>query len=140
MFISQGRKSQSSSGAGVGDLPAHARRCKRRGRLPWVGKVPWRREAAHCSVLAWRAPRTEGPGGLQSTGPLKGWTRLSTAPHSSRGSSRRFRGVSSRRVWSRTQGLSASSFRPLQCWFFLRFQQSGWSSSRPRVQTEKFQA
>ena len=28
---------------------------------PWVGKTPWR-------ILAWRIPRTEEPGGLQSMG------------------------------------------------------------------------
>ena len=34
----------------------------------WVGKIPWRRMAAHCSVLAWRIPWTDKPGELQSTG------------------------------------------------------------------------
>ena len=29
---------------------------------PLVGKIPWR------SILAWRIPWTEEPGGLQSTG------------------------------------------------------------------------
>ena len=33
----------------------------------WVGKIPWRR-AWHSSVLAWRIPWTEEPGGLQSMG------------------------------------------------------------------------
>ena len=32
-----------------------------------VGKIPWRR-ADHSSSLAWRIPRTEKPGGLQSIG------------------------------------------------------------------------
>ena len=32
--------------------------------------------ATHCSLLAWRAPWTEEPGGLQSTG-LQSQTRLS---------------------------------------------------------------
>ena len=37
---------------------------------PWVGKIPWRREwmATHSSILAWRIPWTEEPGGLQSMG------------------------------------------------------------------------
>ena len=30
--------------------------------------------ASHSSILAWRTPRTEEPGGLQSTG-LKEWDR-----------------------------------------------------------------
>jgi len=31
------------------------------------GKIPWRREgmATHSSILAWRSPWTEEPGGLQ---------------------------------------------------------------------------
>ena len=32
----------------------------------------------HSSILAWRIPWTEEPGGLQSTGWQKSWTRLST--------------------------------------------------------------
>ena len=44
-------------------------RCKRRGFHSWVGKIPWGRgRATHSSVLAWRIPWTEEPGGLQSTG------------------------------------------------------------------------
>jgi len=36
---------------------------------PWIGKIPWRREwQTHCSVLAWRIPWTEEPGGLSSIG------------------------------------------------------------------------
>ena len=31
--------------------------------------------AAHSSILAWRIPRAEEPGGLQSTG-SQSWTRL----------------------------------------------------------------
>ena len=34
-----------------------------------VGKIPLEKEmATHSSVLAWRIPWTEEPGGLQSTG------------------------------------------------------------------------
>ena len=41
----------------------------------------WRRPlkegmATHSSILAWRIPWTEEPGGLQSTGVTKSWTRL----------------------------------------------------------------
>ena len=36
---------------------------------PWVGKIPWRRKCqTHSSIVAWRIPWTEEPGGLQSTG------------------------------------------------------------------------
>ena len=33
--------------------------------------------ATHSSILAWRIPWTEEPGGLQSVGVTKSWTRLS---------------------------------------------------------------
>ena len=33
--------------------------------------------AAHSSILAWEIPWTEEPGGLQSMGLQKSWTRLS---------------------------------------------------------------
>ena len=33
--------------------------------------------ATHSTVLAWEIPWTEEPGGLQSTGSQKSWTRLS---------------------------------------------------------------
>ena len=35
---------------------------------PWVGKIPWEGMATICSILAWRIPWTEEPGGLQSVG------------------------------------------------------------------------
>ena len=41
------------------------RRHRRHGFNPWVGKIPWRRKTAtHSSILAWRIPWTEEPGGL----------------------------------------------------------------------------
>ena len=44
----------------------------------WAGKIPWRRElATHSSILAWRIPWTEEPGGLQSMGVTKSQTQLS---------------------------------------------------------------
>ena len=46
----------------------HWQRHKRHGFDPWVRKIPWRRAANHFSILAWRIPRTEEPGGLQSMG------------------------------------------------------------------------
>ena len=40
----------------------------------WVGQIPLEKEmnAAHSSILAWRIPWTEDPGGLQSMGSLRG--------------------------------------------------------------------
>ena len=35
----------------------------------WVGKIPLEKEmATHSSILAWRIPRIEDTGGLQSKG------------------------------------------------------------------------
>ena len=43
--------------------------CKKCGFDPWVGQFPWRRKmAAHSSILAWKIPWTNEPGGLQSMG------------------------------------------------------------------------
>ena len=41
------------------------------------GSVVEKGMATPSSVLAWRIPWTEEPGGLQSMGSLKSWTRLS---------------------------------------------------------------
>ena len=39
----------------------------------WGGEEPLEEGmATHCSILAWRIPWTEEPGGLQSTGSRKG--------------------------------------------------------------------
>ena len=49
-----------------------ASQCRRRRRFwfdPWVRKIPLEKEVAtHSSILAWRIPWTEGPGGLQPSG------------------------------------------------------------------------
>ena len=46
--------------------------CQRRriGFNPWVEKILWRRkwQPTHFSILAWKIPWTEEPGGLQSMG------------------------------------------------------------------------
>ena len=42
---------------------------------PWIGKILWRRARASqvtlSSILAWRMPWTEEPGGLRSVGPQR---------------------------------------------------------------------
>ena len=40
-------------------------------------KIPWRRKWLHSSILAWRIPRTVGPGGLLSMGVTTSQTRPS---------------------------------------------------------------
>ena len=43
--------------------------CKRPGFAPWVREEALEKETAtHSSILAWRIPWTEEPGGLQSMG------------------------------------------------------------------------
>ena len=41
------------------------------GSIPGLGRSLEEGMATHSSVLAWRAPWTEEPGGLQSTGPQR---------------------------------------------------------------------
>ena len=50
----------------VKNLPTNAGD-RRHGFCLWVGKIPLEKGmATHSSILAWRIPRTEDPGGLQS--------------------------------------------------------------------------
>ena len=41
------------------------------GLIPGLGRYPEKGMATHSSILTWRIPRTEEPGGLQSTGPQR---------------------------------------------------------------------
>ena len=46
-------------------------------RQTWVGKIPWRRAWQPTPIfLPGEPPWTEEPGGLQSMGVTKSWTRL----------------------------------------------------------------
>ena len=57
------------SGASGKEPACQCRRRKRHGFDLWVGKIPLEKEMATCSsILAWRIPWTEEPGGLQSVG------------------------------------------------------------------------
>ena len=61
----------------VKDLPA-----KQEIQDTWVGSLGWedpfKGMASHSSILAWRIPQTEEPGGLQPLGSQQSRTRLST--------------------------------------------------------------
>ena len=63
------------SGGTSGKEPSscQCRRRKKHGLDPWVGKIPWRRawQPTHSSILVWRIPWTQAPGGLQSMGPQR---------------------------------------------------------------------
>ena len=65
----------------VKNLPA----MQETGFNPWVGKIPLEEEmATHFSILAWRIPYTEDPGGSIDRGVAKNQTglkRLSTHTH-----------------------------------------------------------
>ena len=49
-------------------LPANAGDIRDAGSIPRLGRFPEEGMAAHSSILAWRTPWTEEPGGLQSIG------------------------------------------------------------------------
>ena len=49
---------------------------------PWVRKIPLEEETAtHSSILAWKSPWTEEPGGLIVQAVTKSWTWLCTPTH-----------------------------------------------------------
>ena len=55
------------AGAASGKEPTcQCRRRKRHRFYPWLGRSPGGGHATHSSILAWRMPWTEDPGGLQS--------------------------------------------------------------------------
>ena len=52
----------------VKNLPANAGDIRDLGLIPGLGRSPGGGHATHSSILAWRIPWTEEPGGLQSVG------------------------------------------------------------------------
>ena len=50
------------------ELTCQCRGLKRLGSIPWSGRSPEQGVTTHSSILAWRVPRAEEPGGLQSIG------------------------------------------------------------------------
>ena len=56
------------SGSSGKEPPCQCRRHKGHEFDPWIGKILEEGMASHSSILAWRIPRTEEPGRLQSTG------------------------------------------------------------------------
>ena len=59
-----------SQGSTSGKEPTYQCRRQKRCRFdPWVGKIPQEESmATHSSILVWRIPLTEEPGGLKSMG------------------------------------------------------------------------
>ena len=62
-------------GSVVKNLPANARRCRRPEFKPCQEDRLEKGMATHSSILAWRIPWTEEPGGLQSMGSHDGRVR-----------------------------------------------------------------
>ena len=60
-------------GSVVKSLPVNAGDA---GLIPGSGRSPGEGMATHFSILAWKIPWTEEPGGLQSMGPQKSQTQL----------------------------------------------------------------
>ena len=58
-------------GAGGKELACQCRRCNRLGSLSWEDPLE-ECVATNSSILTWRIPRTEEPGGLQSRGSQRG--------------------------------------------------------------------
>ena len=56
----------------VKNLPANAGDIRNLGSIPGLGSPLEKRMATHSSILAWRIPWTEEPGGLHSMG----WQRV----------------------------------------------------------------
>ena len=47
------------------------------GSVPGLGRFPVEGNGTHSSILAWKVPWTEEPGGLQPIGLQKSWKQLS---------------------------------------------------------------
>ena len=58
----------------IKNLPANAGDLRDLGLISGTGRFLEKGMVTHSSVLAWRIPWTEEPGGLQSTGLQKNWT------------------------------------------------------------------
>ena len=52
----------------VKNVPTNAGDARDASLIPASGRSPGEGKATHSSILAWRIPRTEEPGGLQSIG------------------------------------------------------------------------
>ena len=52
----------------VKNLPANAANLRDTGSIPGWGRSPGKGKATHASILDWKIPWAEEPGGLQSTG------------------------------------------------------------------------
>ena len=75
--------SQMNSGfpaaSAVKNPPANAHDARDTGSIPRLGgrgRSLEKEMATHSSILAWETPWTEEPGGLESTGLQKSWTRV----------------------------------------------------------------
>ena len=63
-----GRRKSFPGGSVVKNLPANAGDARDAGSVPELGRSPEGENGNHSSILAWRIPWTEEPGGLQFMG------------------------------------------------------------------------
>ena len=69
-------------GAVVKNLPANAGDTRDPGSIPGLGRSPGGGKETHFSILDWKIPRTEEPGGLQSLGSQRVRLRVLQYPRS----------------------------------------------------------
>ena len=98
------------------------RRCKRCSFNPWVGKIPLEEGmATHSSILAWRIPWTEEPGGLQSMGSQRvrlDWSNLACM----------------HLQWNKTQQLLiASSGKHFWCFIYFSWKVDSFVTINPSI-------
>ena len=65
----------------VKNLPANEGVARDAGSTPQSGRSPEEEMATHSSILAWKIPRTEEPGGLQSKGQQRDMTEVTWQTH-----------------------------------------------------------
>ena len=69
------------SGSAVKNLPATVRDTGDEGLISGSGRSLQEEKATHSSILAWKIPWTEEPGGPEVHGVTKNWTRLGDKGH-----------------------------------------------------------
>ena len=67
-FTSREKKGFPGGASGIKSLPANAGDLRNADLIPGLGRSPGGGHGNHFSILAWRNPWTEDPGGLQSIG------------------------------------------------------------------------
>ena len=67
-MVSAVQQCESADGASGKELPANAGGIRDMGSIPESGRSPGEEQGNRVSIIVWRIPWTEEPGGLQSMG------------------------------------------------------------------------